>query len=123
MRSPPEAGLLGGTTETKEAGGLLSAPHETAGGGRDQGGAGGEVTGSGGIGRGANGAAQLSGFLTSTVWCRTIATVAQVRPELCSRWCNYVAPVAPPGVRPSVEAFADQGSGHTFLQSESCPRS
>lgn len=119
MRSPSKAGLLGGTTDTKGAGGLLAAPHETAGEGRDQDGAGGGVTGGGGIVGGANGAVQLSGSLISAVWCRTIATVAQVRSELRSRWRTYVAPVAPPGVRPSVEAFVGQWSGRTFLHPES----
>lgn len=72
---------LDGTTDTNGAGGLLTAAHETGRGSGVQSGAGGRVTAGGGVTEGADGDGLSSELLTSAVWCRTIATVAQVRPE------------------------------------------
>ena len=75
MRPPSEEEPSGGATGTKGAGGLFTAPHATGEGNRDQGGAGGGVTLDGGI---------EEGLLSSAVWGKTIATVAQVRPVVKS---------------------------------------
>lgn len=71
MRPPSEEKPIEGTTGTKGARGLFTAPHATGEGKGDQGGA--------GVGGALIGGIE-EGLLSSAIWGKTIATVAQVHP-------------------------------------------